>query len=63
MDENKLERILPLMFKKVKIPLRAKDDLRRRLFGAKELSDDEMGYVAAAGDAVERKRKDDKKQE
>ena len=61
MDEDRLDRVLPLMFRKVKIPLRAKEKLRHQLFGAAELTDDDMGYVAAAGDATE--QKDDKKKE
>ena len=61
MDEDRLNRVLPLMFQKVKIPLRAKEELRQSLFGTEELSDDDMGYVAAAGDTVQ--QKDDKKNE
>ena len=63
MDEDRLNRVLPLMFRKVKIPLRAKEELKAQLFGAVELSDYDMGYVAAAGDTAETKRKNDKHEE
>ena len=61
MDEDRLNRVLPLMFQKVKIPLRAKEKLKAQLFGAVELSDYDMGYVTAAGDTTG--QKDDKKEE
>ncbi|QHQ62573.1 hypothetical protein Ana3638_18770 [Anaerocolumna sedimenticola] len=49
MVEEKLARVLPLMFKEVKIPKLAKETLRQRLFGGEELTDDNLTLVSAAG--------------
>lgn len=62
MDEEKLTRVLPLMFEEVTIPTLAKETLRRRLFGSEELSDDDLNLVSAAGNLVEQKRKSQKDQ-
>ena len=59
MNEEKLNRILPLMFRQVKAPRQAAEKLRQRLFGAAELSDDDLMLVAAAGDFAERPRKNE----
>jgi len=61
MNEEKLERILPLMFQRVKAPRKAREELRQRLFGAAELSDDDLLFVAAAGDLAEQARKNKKR--
>ena len=53
MEEDRLNNVLPLMFREVKIPERAKEDLRQRLFSQRELTDDELGFVAAAGESEE----------
>ena len=60
MNEEKLLRILPLMFREVKVPERAKEDLRQRLFRQRELTDDELDFAAAAGDLEELARKQQK---
>ena len=60
MNEEKLNRVLPLMFREVKIPGRAKEELRRQLFKQRELTDDELDFVAAAGDLEEQARKQQK---
>jgi len=57
MDEEKLNRVLPLMFRHVEAPRQAKEKLRQRLFGAAELSDEDLFFVAAAGDLAEQARK------
>ena len=49
MDEEKIKRVLPLMFQQVKIPEQAKANLKKRLFESRELSEDELEFVAAAG--------------
>ena len=61
MNDEKLNRVLPLMFREVKVPERAKEDLRQRLFRHTELTDDELIFVAAAGDPEEQARKQQKK--
>ena len=60
MNDEKLSRVLPLMFREVKIPERAKEDLRQRLFSQRELTDDELDFVAAAGESEELARKQQK---
>ena len=62
MEEEKINRVLPLMFRRVKVPEKAKSELKERLFGGTALSDDDLFHVAAAGDladlaAQERKSK------
>ena len=57
MDEKKLNRVLPLVFRQVKPPRQAAEKLRQRLFGAAELSDDDLLFVSAAGDVAEQSRK------
>ena len=51
MDEEKIIKILPLMFRQVNIPKQAKENLKKRLFDIdkRELSDDELEFIAAAG--------------
>lgn len=56
-NEDKIDRVLPLMFRQVKVPLQAKAKLKARLFETFEVSDDELDFVAAAGDPAERERK------
>ena len=56
-NDERLSRILPLMFHWVKINGQAKEDLRRKLFGGWALNDDELDFVAAAGDLAEQERK------
>ena len=53
MAEDKLDRVLPLMFRQVKSRRHAKDELRKRLFGKTELFDDNLLYIAAAGDIID----------
>lgn len=55
MDEEKLARVLPLIFKEVKIPKLAKETLQRRLFGGEELTDDDLTLVSAAGNLADQK--------
>ena len=62
MNEGPLIRVLPLMFREVKIPEHAKEDLRRRLFRRTELSDDDLTLVSAAGDITEQVKKQAKNQ-
>ena len=57
MKDEKLERVLPLMFRQIKIPEGAKAKLKARLFGNYELTDDDIEFVAAAGDLTEREQK------
>ena len=59
MDEEKLNRVLPLVFRRAKASRQAAEKLRQRLFGAAELSDDDLTLVAAAGDFAERPRKNE----
>jgi hypothetical protein len=49
MTEERAGKIIPLMFKNVKISKKAKNELRSQLFYKTELSDDDLTYVAAAG--------------
>lgn len=62
MDEEKLTRVLPLMFKEVKIPTLAKETLRRRMFGSEELTYDDLKLVSAAGNLAEQKWQSQKNQ-
>jgi len=57
MDEKKLSRVLPLVFHQVKAPRQAAEKLKQRLFGTTELSDNDLLFVAAAGDFAEQSRK------
>ena len=59
MKEDRLNCVLSLMFQTIKIPMPAKEKLKRQLFGAVELSDDDMGYVEAAGEAASQKDEND----
>ena len=52
-NEEKLDQVLTLMFHQVKVPEHAKTKLRARIFGSPELSDEELGLVAAAGDPAQ----------
>ena len=49
-NEEKVNRVLPLIFKRVDVPQTAKDKLRSRLFEKRELTYAEISIVAAAGD-------------
>jgi hypothetical protein len=42
MDKEKLKRVLLLMFRQVKAPRCARKELKQRLFGVAEHSDDEL---------------------
>lgn len=52
-DDVKLDRVLPLLFRQVKVPEQAKAVLRAQLFKNGELADDDLNFVAAAGDLPE----------
>jgi hypothetical protein len=54
MSEEKLDRILRLMFRQTKAPENAKAKLRAKLFENNALSDDDMEFVTAAGEPVRR---------
>jgi len=45
MDEEKLNRVLMLIFRQVKVSRQARKELRQRLFGAAELSDEERSLT------------------
>ena len=49
--DQKIKKVLPLLFKDVEVPLVAKKQLKERLFDRRALNDDELMFVAAAGDA------------
>lgn len=51
MREERLEKILSSMFKQFPVDELARERLRRELFESAALSDDDLWYVAAAGDA------------
>jgi hypothetical protein len=53
MTDDKLERILPLLFRWTKVPVEAKATLQERLLGRVALSDDDLSLVTAAGEAAE----------
>ena len=55
-SEERLGRVLSLMFRRIKVNERAKEDLQRKLFGGWALNDDELDFVAAAGDLTEQER-------
>ena len=55
-SKEKINRVLPLIFRQVKIPHQAKEELRRRLF-KKELTDGHLLLVAAAGNVEEQELK------
>jgi hypothetical protein len=59
MDEEKLNRVLPQVFRRVKVNQKAKEALRQKLFGAAELSDDALSLVTAAGDLAEQAQKNE----
>ena len=61
MKDEKIERVLPLMFRQVKISKDAKAKLKKRLFGNYEISDNDMGFVAAAGDLTGQEQKNKNK--
>ena len=60
--EEKVNRVLPLLFRHVKANEGAKEELRRKLFGAVALTDADLDWAAAAGDLTERKRQTDEKE-
>ena len=58
-NEERLGRVLPLMFRQVKVNERAREDLCRKLFGGLAglaLTDDDLDFVAAAGDLTDQDR-------
>jgi len=58
-NEEKVNRVLPLIFKQVDVPQEAKEKLRSLLFEKNELTNEELSYIAAAGDTdslAEKKR-------
>ncbi len=64
MSEERLDKILPLMFKRIRIGEQAKANLKQQLFRNIALSDDELSLIAAAGDPAQRNskaKKDDKR--
>ena len=52
-SKEKINRVLPTIFKRVKVPRQAKEELRRRLFQKEELTDEKLSLIAAAGDLTE----------
>ena len=60
MSEERLEKILPLMFKRIRASEQAKANLKQQLFSNIALSDDELSLIAAAGHPAERNRKSHK---
>ena len=64
MSEERLDKILPLMFKRIRASEQAKANLKKQLFSNAALSDDELSLIAAAGHPAERNLKtknDDKR--
>ncbi len=57
MSAERLDTILPLMFKRIRADEQAKANLKQQLFRNIALSDDELSFIAAAGHPVGRKRK------
>ncbi len=57
MNEDRLDKVLTGMFRRVSVDELAKSRLKKRLFGEAELSDDDLSQVAAAGNPAELKRK------
>jgi len=53
LDEEKIKLVLPLVFKNVGIPEQAKENLKKRLFESREISCDELEFIAAAGNPPE----------
>jgi len=58
MNDERLYRALPLIFRCVKINKRAKEDLRRKLFKTLKLPDEDLDFVAAAGDLTAQDQKE-----
>ncbi|MDR2560753.1 MAG: hypothetical protein LBC63_03145 [Holophagales bacterium] len=54
MSEEKIDRVLRLMFSEIKAPEGAKAKLRARLFENTALSDDEMEFVTAGAEPAKR---------
>ncbi|MCL2013502.1 MAG: hypothetical protein FWG69_00785 [Oscillospiraceae bacterium] len=63
MAEERLNCVLPLMFRQIKVSRRAKEELRMQLFSITALPDDELSYIAAAGGKLETKKNKDNNQE
>jgi len=61
MSDEKLDRVISLLFKQTKAPEGAKDKLKQRLFCATELSDKDLHIVTAAGDLASQKLSQDDK--
>jgi hypothetical protein len=58
MDDEKLDQVLPLMFRHVPVNELARTRLKQRLFGGTALSDDDLSSLAAAGDPNEQDNKE-----
>jgi hypothetical protein len=56
MNDKMIIRVLPLLFRHTHVPKNAKERLRARLFINNVLSDDDLSFVAAAGDTAETMR-------
>jgi hypothetical protein len=59
MNDEMIIRVLPLLFRHTHVPKNAKERLRARLFRNNRnnaLSDDDLSFVAAAGDPAETMR-------
>ncbi len=64
MSAERLDKILPLMFKRIRVDGQAKANLKQQLFSNTALSDDELSLISAAGHPAERNskvKKDDKR--
>jgi hypothetical protein len=59
MNDEKIDRVLSQMFRKMKIPKEAKEELRTRLFKTPELSGDDLNFIAAAGEPAEQNNKNE----
>ncbi len=64
MSAERLDKILHLMFKRIRVDEQAKANLKNQFFSNAALSDDELSLIAAAGHPAERNlktKKDDKR--
>jgi len=62
-DNERLYSALPLIFSRVKINERAKEALRRKLFNALTLTDEDLDFAAAAGDLTAKNQKEENERE
>ena len=65
-NEERLGRVLSLMFRQVKVKERVREDLRGKLFGGLAglaLTDDDLDFVATAGDLTDQDRNKKNNQE